>query len=93
MLLTGDIFYFTGSQANFRGRWTPNTADGSVRQFFEQFYSETNSWDLWFDGRYARRQGVYQNPCACFYLVAASSMTTSQLKRTKRCSSLISKRS
>lgn len=54
MKLSGNIYYFTGSVARFRGTWTPNS-DESVRQFFEQYNDETNSWDVWFDGHYVRK--------------------------------------
>lgn len=54
MVLEGDIYYFSGNSNKFRGTWTPND-DGSVRQFFEQFNEDTNSWDVWFDGRYVKQ--------------------------------------
>ncbi|MEX0964894.1 MAG: hypothetical protein WDZ52_12715 [Pseudohongiellaceae bacterium] len=54
MQLVGNIYPFNGSAARFRGTWTPN-ADGSVRQFFEQYNDDTRSWDVWFDGRYLRK--------------------------------------
>lgn len=53
MVLTGNIYYFAAGSVGFRGSWTPN-ADGSVRQFFEQYNDETQSWDVWFDGKYER---------------------------------------
>lgn len=56
MQLVGNIYPFTGAAARFRGTWTPN-ADGSVRQFFEQYNEETQSWDVWFDGRYEKKEG------------------------------------
>ncbi|PCJ23428.1 MAG: hypothetical protein COA96_11805 [SAR86 cluster bacterium] len=55
MVLTGKIYNFAGGDADFRGTWTP-AEDGSVRQFFEQYNDETESWDAWFDGRYVRKQ-------------------------------------
>ncbi len=36
---------------DFRGTWTPN-ADGTVRQFFEQFSATDETWKPWFDGLY-----------------------------------------
>lgn len=56
MQLVGHIYPFTGAAARFRGTWTPN-ADGSVRQFFEQYNEESSSWDVWFDGLYVRKEG------------------------------------
>ncbi len=55
MQLLGSIYYFSGSEASFRGTWTPSS-DGSVRQFFELYNEDTKSWDVWFDGRYVRKQ-------------------------------------
>jgi len=55
MQLVGTIYPFSGAAARFRGSWTPN-ADGSVRQFFEQYNEETSSWDVWFDGLYVRKE-------------------------------------
>ncbi|MCG8414999.1 MAG: hypothetical protein MI746_12340 [Pseudomonadales bacterium] len=57
MVLEGSIYNFAGAVWNFRGTWTPN-ADGSVRQFFEQFNHDTEEWAPWFDGRYVRKKGT-----------------------------------
>lgn len=54
MVLSGSIYYYSGSELPFRGTWTP-ADDGSVRQFFEQFNPETKAWDVWFDGRYVKK--------------------------------------
>jgi hypothetical protein len=54
MFLEGSIYNFGGAVWNFRGTWTPN-ADGSVRQFFEQFNHDSEVWEPWFDGRYVRK--------------------------------------
>ncbi len=54
MVLIGNIYYFSGNSLPFRGAWTP-AEDGSVRQFFEQFNPETGVWDVWFDGKYVRK--------------------------------------
>ncbi len=54
MVLEGSLYNFAGAVWNFRGTWTPN-ADGSVRQFFEQFNHDTEEWAPWFDGRYVRK--------------------------------------
>lgn len=54
MVLEGSIYYFSGAEFDFRGSWTPH-ADGSVRQFFEQFNADSGSWEPWFDGRYVRK--------------------------------------
>lgn len=58
MALEGEITYFgpRGSRsAPFRGVWTPNE-DGSVTQHFTQYNAETESWDVWFTGRYVRQE-------------------------------------
>lgn len=52
MVLEGTITtYGDGSTERIRGRWTPND-DGTVRQFFEQYSTEDESWQPWFDGLY-----------------------------------------
>lgn len=53
MILEGEITYRGGRTYPFRGTWTPN-ADGSVRQHFEQYNPETESWDDWFIGIYRK---------------------------------------
>ena len=55
MRLVGSIYPFGGAAARFRGTWTPN-ADGSVRQFFEQYDEDSRTWAVWFDGRYVRSE-------------------------------------
>lgn len=54
MVLEGTIFYY-GQKATipFRGTWTAE-ADGSVRQYFQQYDAKTSVWNDWFDGRYER---------------------------------------
>ncbi|MEX2468460.1 MAG: hypothetical protein WD396_01770 [Pseudohongiellaceae bacterium] len=54
MLLEGSIYNFAGAVWDFRGTWTPQ-ADGSVRQFFEQYNHDGEVWEPWFDGRYVRK--------------------------------------
>ncbi len=54
MVLEGSIYNFAGAVWDFRGTWTPN-ADGSVRQFFEQYNHDSGEWNTWFDGRYVRK--------------------------------------
>ena len=55
MVLVSTISYYNDANYDFRGTWTPNE-DDSVRQFFEQYNSETESWDVWFDGRYIKKE-------------------------------------
>ena len=56
MVLEGTIWgYESGTEAPFRGAWTPN-ADGSVRQFFEQRDGESGDWKPWFDGLYVKSE-------------------------------------
>ena len=54
MVLEGSIYNFGGAVWDFRGSWTPNN-DGSVRQFFEQYNHDRESWDTWFDGIYKKK--------------------------------------
>mgnify|MGYP003654069513 CR=1 FL=1 len=42
MVLSGKLWNYQGPTYDFRGTWTPN-ADGSVRQFFEQFNTQTGA--------------------------------------------------
>ena len=52
MVLEGHITdYGEKISHDFRGTWTPN-ADGTVRQFFEQFSATDETWKPWFDGLY-----------------------------------------
>lgn len=51
MRLTGTIQYRDGTSYPFRGEWTPQ-ADGTVRQSFDQYNHQTQSWDSWFVGIY-----------------------------------------
>ncbi len=55
MVLVGHIAYAGqgAGKTRFRGKWTP-LDDGRVRQFFEQFSTETNQWEPWFEGFYRR---------------------------------------
>jgi hypothetical protein len=56
MVLEGQLHNYRQGQAlDFRGTWTPNP-DGSVRQLFEQKDPQTGEWNVWFDGRYVRKQ-------------------------------------
>ncbi len=55
MVLVGELQNVrTGLQAPFRGTWTP-LEDGRVRQFFEQYNEEGDSWAPWFEGFYKRK--------------------------------------
>ena len=38
----------------FRALWTP-LPDGRVRQFFEQYDAENETWAVWFEGFYTRK--------------------------------------
>ncbi|MEL7487094.1 MAG: hypothetical protein AAGJ87_07765 [Pseudomonadota bacterium] len=53
MALEGAITYRNGGTAPFKGWWTPQ-ADGTVRQYFEQYNAETKEWSAWFTGIYKR---------------------------------------
>ncbi|MDP7143911.1 MAG: hypothetical protein QGI68_06825 [Pseudomonadales bacterium] len=55
MVLEGWIYdYRSGEKSPFKGTWTPNE-DGSVRQYFQQYNSESKAWDGWFDGLYVKK--------------------------------------
>jgi len=55
MLLTGTIHdVASGTTAPFRGLWTP-LPDGRVRQFFEQWSDDAETWSPWFEGFYTRK--------------------------------------
>ncbi|MEM7431812.1 MAG: hypothetical protein AAF351_07715 [Pseudomonadota bacterium] len=55
MLLVGKIHYLSnGNTADFRGLWTL-LEDGRVRQFFEQYDTEAETWNPWFEGFYTRK--------------------------------------
>lgn len=51
MRLEGEITYRAGDVFPFTGEWTPLEA-GAVRQRFEQYNAETETWDAWFTGLY-----------------------------------------
>jgi len=54
MLLEGQINYVAnGTSAPFRGLWTL-LSDGRVRQFFEQYDEDAETWAPWFEGFYTR---------------------------------------
>lgn len=55
MLLVGTVHYVARDLTlPFRGLWTP-LEDGRVRQFFEQYDEENDTWTTWFEGFYSRK--------------------------------------
>ena len=55
MLLVGTIHEVASdTTAPFRGLWSP-LDDGRVRQFFEQYDPDSESWQTWFEGFYSRK--------------------------------------
>jgi hypothetical protein len=55
MLLVGTIHNVASNTTlPFRGLWTP-LPDGRVRQFFEQYDKENETWMTWFEGFYTRK--------------------------------------
>ena len=55
MLLIGTIHYVANNvTAPFKGLWTP-LDDGRVRQFFQQYDEEADTWNTWFEGFYSRK--------------------------------------
>ena len=55
MRFEGQHFYPDGRREPFCMTFTPQQ-DGSVRQFIEQSRDGGDSWYVWFDGRYVRRE-------------------------------------
>lgn len=55
MRLTGERLLRNGTRQLYRGTWTPNE-DGSVRQFLELSGDGGKTWNVWFDGKYVRKQ-------------------------------------
>ena len=54
MHLVGTIHYIgKDTTLPFRGTWTP-LEDGRVRQLFEQYNEQAETWDKWFEGFYTR---------------------------------------
>ena len=54
MVLEGSLTnYGTRVTSKFRGRWTPQE-NGSVIQHFDIHDAATDSWSVWFEGRYVR---------------------------------------
>ncbi len=54
MLLVGNVHYVANSTtADFRGLWTL-LDDGRVRQYFEQWDDDGETWSPWFEGFYTR---------------------------------------
>ncbi|MCI5048045.1 MAG: hypothetical protein MRY59_11120 [Aquisalinus sp.] len=54
MVLEGDINYHNGTSAPFRGVWTLQ-ADGTVKQYFQQYDAENDTWNDWFTGIYVKQ--------------------------------------
>jgi len=55
MLLVGTIHYVASNKTvPFRGLWTA-LPDGRVRQFFEQYNADNDTWATWFEGFYTRK--------------------------------------
>lgn len=55
MILEGMIHYQAQAlSTKFRGTWTL-LEDGRVRQFFEQYNAEKDTWGVWFEGFYSKK--------------------------------------
>lgn len=64
MVLEGHIDnYGPGTSQKFRGIWTPQD-NGDVIQRFEALNPETDQWDVWFEGRYVRKDTDPHPPAA-----------------------------
>lgn len=58
MRLVGTIHYVgNNTTVPFRALWTP-LEDGRVRQFFEQYDAESETWAVWFEGFYTRKSSA-----------------------------------
>lgn len=56
MVLEGQLHKLRiGRAFDFRGTWTLNPG-GTVRQLFERKDPQTGDWQVWFDGRYERKE-------------------------------------
>lgn len=55
MRLTGERILRNGTRRLYRGTWTP-LEDGRVRQFLELSSDGGETWNVWFDGYYSRKQ-------------------------------------
>jgi tetratricopeptide (TPR) repeat protein len=55
MYLEGTRYLRDGTTQLYRGTWTP-LEDGRVRQFLELSADEGKTWNVWFEGFYARKE-------------------------------------
>ena len=56
MVLAGELFtYQTGVRQKFKGVWTAQE-NGDVIQHFETHDQEADTWKVWFEGRYVRKE-------------------------------------
>ena len=62
MVLEGEIYYYArGVAQKMRGIWTPEN-NGDVIQHFDTYNEETNEWQVWFEGRYVRKENDTNAP-------------------------------
>ncbi|MFT5138502.1 MAG: hypothetical protein ACI9H8_000314 [Lysobacterales bacterium] len=62
MVLVGEIYnYAKGVTQKMRGIWTPEE-NGDVIQRFDTFNAESNEWQVWFEGRYVRKENDTNPP-------------------------------
>jgi len=56
MVLEGRIYNYRQNTANrFRGTWTPED-NGDVIQHFDVHDADSDTWSVWFEGRYVRKE-------------------------------------
>jgi hypothetical protein len=56
LVLEGEIYnYASGVTQKMRGIWTPEE-NGDVIQHFDTLNSESGEWQVWFEGRYVRKE-------------------------------------
>ncbi|MBT8063316.1 MAG: hypothetical protein KJO85_11575 [Gammaproteobacteria bacterium] len=56
MVMKGEIDgYQTNTKTKFRGKWTAED-NGDVIQRFETYDAANDAWNLWFEGRYVRKE-------------------------------------
>ena len=64
MVLEGDIYtYANGKTQGMRGIWTPEE-NGDVIQHFDTFDAETDTWTVWFEGRYVNKDSDPNPPAS-----------------------------
>lgn len=62
MILVGELFtYQTGARQKFKGKWT-SVDNGDVIQHFDIHDPKEDTWKVWFEGRYVRKENDANPP-------------------------------